>query len=391
MIIATIGSVTLSVMPAFLVGGVAVLLRRDLALSEAQLGLAVSAFYASSALTAVWGGHLTERIGAETAMAVAAVGSGASLVGTALLANAWWSLIAVLAVGGIANSIAQPATNLALARRVETHRLGTAFGIKQTNGPVATLVAGLAVPLIGLTLGWRSAFGLLAVAAAAFAGVVGRRRGDHGREELARPRTSDLPLGNLTLLALANVAGTAAAAALITFYVESLVAGGIAVGAAGLWFAAGSVVGTAARVTWGHVADRGPYDALRQVITLQVIGVVGYVLFATTHGVAALLVGTVITFAAAWGWFGLLLLAVVQRNPGAPGAASGVVNTGVSAGGIFGPPVFGAIVERAGYDMAWLAAAGALVVAAAFTVAARRPGHPPVERDPGDATALNDR
>src|SRR5688500_17141522 len=98
MIVATIGSVTLSVMPAFLAGGLAVLIRRELGLTEAQLGLAVSAFYAASALTAVWGGHLTERLGAEAAMSVAAVGSGASLIATALFARNWWSLILFMAL-----------------------------------------------------------------------------------------------------------------------------------------------------------------------------------------------------------------------------------------------------------------------------------------------------
>jgi predicted MFS family arabinose efflux permease len=374
MVAATIGSVTLSVLPAFLVGGVAVLMRQDLGLSEAQLGVAVSAFYASSALTAVWGGNLTERLGPELAMALASLGSAASLLGTAVWADGWLPLIAWLALGGVANSIAQPATNLGLARRVRSTRLGIAFGIKQTNGPVATLVAGLAVPIIGLTLGWRWAFAIPAAAALVFAAVVGRRRTREERRTETRAQSSNLPMGELVMLALANVAGVAAATAMVTFYVESLVAAGIGVATAGLWFAVGSVVGIAARVTWGHVADRGRTDALRQVITLQLIGVAGYVLLGTTHHVLALALSTFIAFAAGWGWFGLLLLAVVQRFPDAPGASSGVVNAGVSAGGIIGPPAFGAIVERSGYEPAWLVTSAALLVAAAFTVAARRTG-----------------
>lgn len=372
MIVATITSVTLSVMPAFLAGGLAVLMRRELGLSEAQLGLAVSAFYAASAVMAVWGGHLTERLGAEAAMGAAAVASAVSLLAIALLARNWWSLILFMALGGVANSIAQPATNLGLARRVRTGRLGIAFGIKQTNGPVATLVAGLAVPVVGLTLGWRWGFGLLAVAAVGFSLVMATRGSRAGDRVAARTITADLPMRELVLLALANVAGTASAAALVTFYVESLVASGIAVGTAGLWFALGSVIGTAARVTWGHVADRGRTDALSQVITLQLIGVVGYVLLATTDSVPALALCTFIAFAAGWGWFGLLLLSVVQRNPETPGAASGIVNVGVSAGGIIGPPAFGWLVEQSGYTDAWLATAASLFVACAFTIAARR-------------------
>lgn len=372
MVMATISSVTLSVMPAFLIGGVAVLMRQDLALSEAQLGVAVSGFYAAAMLTAVWGGHLTERLGAEAAMALAAGGTAASLIGTALWARGWLSLTVALAVGGVANSIAQPATSLGLARSVRSSRLGLAFGIKQTNGPVAMLIAGLALPLIGLTIGWRWAFALMAATAFGFAIVVGRRRARRPDRPVRPPRPTRLPMPELVMLALANVAGTAAAAALITFYVESLVAAGVSVGAAGIWFAAGSVIGTAARVTWGHVADRRRHDALRHVIVLQLTGAAGFMLLAASDSTPVLVLCTLIAFAAGWGWFGLLLLAVVQRHPAAPGAASGIVNVGVSGGGIVGPPAFGAIVEAAGYPAAWSAAAAALLLAAFFTIVARR-------------------
>ena len=37
-------------------------------------------------------------------------------------------------------------------------RRGAAFGIKQAAAPLATLLAGLAIPVFALTLGWRAAF-----------------------------------------------------------------------------------------------------------------------------------------------------------------------------------------------------------------------------------------
>lgn len=380
MVATTITSVTLSVIPAFLTGALAVLIRRDLALTEAQLGAAVAAFFAASTLTAVWGGHLTERLGAETAMAIAGLGSAASLLGIALGASSWQQLAAFLALGGVANSIAQPATSLGLARRVPARRLGLAFGVKQTNGPVATMLAGLALPAVGLTLGWRWAFALLAVAGVTFAIVVGRRPRDRAHATRAsRPRAADLPMTQLVLLALANLAGTAAATSLITFYVESVVVSGVGVAAAGLWFASGSVFGSGARVLWGWVADRHRIDPLVLVIALQVIGAAGLWLLAFAGNPLLLAVVTLIAFVAGWGWFGLLLFAVVQRNPTAPGAASGVVNAGVAAGGIVGPPAFGALVEGAGYGPAWTAATVALLVAAGFSALVYRMPSPTVQ------------
>lgn len=61
----------------------------------------------------------------------------------------------------------QLASNLTLSRYVPAHRLGLSFGIKQAAIPLATLLAGAAVPAVALTLGWRWAYGIGAVLALA--------------------------------------------------------------------------------------------------------------------------------------------------------------------------------------------------------------------------------
>ncbi len=76
---------------------------------------------------------------------------------------------------GSANSVAQPAINLFMAEQVPLERQGLAFGIKQSAIPGAILVSGLALPLIALPLGWRSAFALAGVGGAG--GRAGRRPG----------------------------------------------------------------------------------------------------------------------------------------------------------------------------------------------------------------------
>jgi predicted MFS family arabinose efflux permease len=72
----------------------------------------------------------------------------------------------------------------------------------------------------------------------------------------------------------------------------------------------------------------------------------------------------VVAFVAGWGWPGLLWFAVVRTSPSAPGKATGVAIVGTSIGGMVGPTVFGFLVERSGYTVAWSVAAVALLAGA---------------------------
>jgi MFS family permease len=159
----------LGVLPVFLLGGLAVQVRDDLNLTEAGLGIATATFFAASALFSLPGGRLSERIGGERGLLVGAAGSLAALLGVATLAQSLLGLVTSMVVGGIGNGVTQPSANLALARRVRPGRQGVAFGIKQSAIPGATLLGGLAVPIVALTVGWRWAYGGGAAVAALFA------------------------------------------------------------------------------------------------------------------------------------------------------------------------------------------------------------------------------
>jgi MFS family permease len=141
---------TAGVVPAFLTGGLAVQIRAEFGFGEGALGLAVAVFFAVSALASVASGRLVERVGSFLGMRLAAAVSAVSA-----LAGSWWGLVACLVIGGLGNSISHPATHLFLARKVGEGRQGLAFGVKQAAIPAATLLAGLAVPSIATTVGWR--------------------------------------------------------------------------------------------------------------------------------------------------------------------------------------------------------------------------------------------
>ncbi len=153
-----IGVVTGGALPGFLTGGVSVQLRADLGFGESGLGFAVGAFFTAAALSSAVLGRTAERLGPSRAMQASAVVSVVSLLGVAAGARSFTTLLLWLAVGGVANALAQPAANLFIARTVEASRLGMAFAVKQSGIPAATLLGGLAVPAIALTVGWRWAF-----------------------------------------------------------------------------------------------------------------------------------------------------------------------------------------------------------------------------------------
>ncbi|MST35344.1 MFS transporter, partial [Acidimicrobiaceae bacterium USS-CC1] len=68
------------------------------------------------------------------------------------------ALLGFLVAGGLANGAMQPAVNLLLARTVDDRRQGLAFGVKQAAIPTSTLLSGLAVPALALTVGWHVAY-----------------------------------------------------------------------------------------------------------------------------------------------------------------------------------------------------------------------------------------
>jgi MFS family permease len=67
-----------------------------------------------------------------------------------------------------------------------------------------------------------------------------------------------------------------------------------------------------------------------------------------------------------------MLLAVSRSNPGAPGAAMGVVTLGGLGGAVVGPLVFGTIAEHAAFGLAWLVMTGFAAGAVAMVLVSRR-------------------
>jgi MFS family permease len=366
-----ITTTTASVVPVFLVGGLAVQIGAELGFSPAGLGLAVSIYFGISALTSVPAGWLIERYGPAVAARTGIGLAAGCLLAISVLARSYPVLVVLLAASAAANSLGQLAANAWLAR-VPARRQGLSFGVKQAAIPVATLLAGVSVPAVALTLGWRWAFGFAALAALSALALV-------PRSPAGRPATSRRQGGNgerataaLVVIGVAVALGAAAVGALGTFLVDSSVNRGLAPGLAGLTLTLGSIACIAGRLAGGWLADhRRTHGDVTTVAVLLAIGSVGMALLAVPGNVA-LGFGVLLGFGFGWAFPGLVNFAVVQLHPHAPASATSITQTGVYAGGSVGPLTFGAVADAAGYPTAWLGAAVAMLLAAALIMVARR-------------------
>jgi MFS family permease len=355
----------------------AVQIARDLELQPATVGTLTAVFFAAAACASITASRVVERVGAERGMRSAAIMSAVALVvGGASRSLA--GIVAALVIGGVATAIATPSVHLLMSRNVALARQGFAFGVLRTATPAAGLLAGLAVPLIAITAGWRLAFlvaaGLAALATLAVGAGVRVRGGTLPRKGLAvGPR---LPLA---ALALAMALGSGVVNALSSFFVASSVAFGISEGRAGMLLALGSVLGIAGRVAAGWLADRGNWEYLSGVAVLLLGGACGCAALAVGSPVSVY-VGCALAFGLGWTWPGLLQVAVVSRYREAPAAATGFTQLGAYVGSVIGPVAFGLIVHASGYNAAWAATAGVAAFGAVISFGAARTN--PGERRP---------
>jgi predicted MFS family arabinose efflux permease len=272
----------------------------------------------------------------------------------------------------VCNALAQPAANLLVFKAIPVTRQGFAFAVKQSAIPAATLLGGLSVPVLALTVGWRWAFWGAALLALFFATLPPRLVGTQAERANpgGKPSESLRPLAPLWVLALGIGFGAATASCLGTFLVTSSVSAGLSPSTAGLNMSLGSAVGIFGRLVAGHLADRRGGRHLIAVAAMLMVGAVACAALALGRP-WIILCTTPIAFGVGWAWPGVSNLAIVKNYSRAPAAATGITQTGVHVGGVLGPFAFGVLVEELGYRGAWLGAAACSGAAALFVVTGR--------------------
>ncbi len=367
-------AIVAAILPVFLLGSLSIEIRAELGYGETAGGLVLAGFFASSAIVSSRIGRLIDRVGPRLGFTVSLSGVVVAQLLIAGLVRHPALLAAVAAVAGVCNATAQLSANVFVARDMPLHRQGVGFAVKQSAMPGAALVAGLTLPTVALTVGWKWVFVLSSVLAlVALVTVRGRVPAEASRAtrvDEGRVEEGSAPLGVLALLAVAAAFSTAAAITLGGFFVESAIDAGIEPGQAGLAFAAGSLISVIVRMAVGAAADRRPGNLLGVVAVMIALGALTSALFTWRNPVVQI-IGVPLAFGAGWAWPGLFNLSIVRASPDFPGRATGITQTGTYVGGAVGPILFGVIAETTGYAAAWWVAA-ALGLGAAGAVLAGR-------------------
>ena len=373
---ALLGTVAVA-LPVYLVGTMAIEVRHALHFGAADLGLAVGGYYLGAALSSVPGSWLAEAVGGARVMRAILISSGVIQLAIASFASSWALLSAFLLLAGALSGVMNPGTNLFLARRSAVEHQGLAFGLKQSAVPFGSLLGGLAVPAVALSVGWRWAFFLGATVAFGAAWAIPASRtslAERRRRHREQPR-AEVRTGPLVVLALGLGMGMVASSGCLAFLVSSAVHIGYEKGTAGLLVALASVAAVASRIVNGIQADRRGRRHFAVISMMLGAGVAGYAALAASSALgdrSLLAAGAIVALGAGWGWNGLFNFAVVRSHPDSPAVATGVTQVGGRLGGVLGPVVMGLAVAHGSYTDGWLLAAAASLCGAAVILVGRR-------------------
>lgn len=371
-VLATIASVT----PAFAVGALVVPITSSLGTNAATFGFCLSGFFAFTAIGSPLSAGLAERIGAARQLAAATAAAGIVMAGCGFVSSVT-ALAALLAAGGLANSLVQPAAGLILGSKVSPGRLSLASGMMQAALAAPPLTAGLLVRFLAEPYGWRIALtvgGVLIVLSSCSALLVRREEAAHS----ARPSTRDKAVPSndtlstvghriLLLWSAGAALGTVGVTATASFFVPIAVGSGVTAAMGGLLALGAGALAAFTRVTVGLLADQRPRNNVIIVICMMLVGSVGLTIMSLTT-TETFLIGIPLVVVGLWGWNGLMVASAVRLVPRRPARAVGSLQVGFFLGATAAPLLFGALslvvgVKGALLVMAASAFVGASVVA----------------------------
>jgi len=370
--------VALSALPVFLVGATFLQLEQDIALTTTGLGAAAALFFLTASISSAGLGRVIERIGWRASMRINSLASALILVGIALFARSVVSLSLLMVAGGAVYGLANPSANKALAELVRPERRGLIFGLKHSGIPTSTLLAGLAVPTLALTIGWRFAFAFAALLLPLIWLLLASDNDDPidltSDENLTRGAA---PMSTSQIIALAAAAALAtwAAVSLSTFLIAAAVEASLSESGAGLLLSVGSLVSIGTRVTAGALTDRGRSRGFTGLAVLMGVGSLVFFALGGAGGVS--FVGLVLlAFATGWGWPGLMTFTVVNANIGTPAASSAITQAGVFLGAGLGPLVLGWLIDNVSQAASWTTVGVCLGIASVVTLGVARSTRP---------------
>lgn len=334
-------------------------LRDDLALSIAQIGLLLAAVPAGILLTLVPWGLLADRVGERPVVAVGMTGAAIAL-GIAAMTTSALALGAALFVAGAFGASATGATGRAVMAWFPRTERGLALGVRQMGIPLGGGIAALTLPALALGGGLDAAFAALAAAslAAAVAAAAWLRDPPRGAPITAPGFSAPPPLRDRRLWrlgagsALLIVGQSGMLGFLVLFLHDER---GFSTAAAAAVLAGVQWAGGAARLVVGVRSDRRQL----RVAPIRHIGMGAAALLLAAAALSAgpdwlllppLLAGAVL----AMSWNGLSFTTAAELSGRArAGTAMSVQNWIVTVAGTATPALFGVFVAATAWPAGW--------------------------------------
>ncbi|MFF5249371.1 MFS transporter [Streptosporangium sp. NPDC000095] len=360
-----------SMLQLFLIGALGPRLVGEAGISRAAIGLTTTAGFGVAALLSLTAGRWVDRLGARRSLVALLLLAAVALALIGAASNTF-VLLAAVALGGLPQALANPATNKIILAVVEPARRGAVTGWKQSGVQLGAFAAGLPLAALAAWTGWRGSVWTAAALAALVAYWALRALPpDPGLAQAPPPL--DMPrarVGRLALFSFLLGCGIAAVNTyLALFGVERLGLGPVV---AAWLIAALGVTGVAGRVGWSRRAGRlGRPEVLLAPLAAGACGA-ALLLVAASSVPFLVWAGAAAVGAFAVAGNAVTMVAVIKRaDPRSAGRASGLVSAGFFTGFASGPPLFAILVELMGYGPGWVLVAAEFAAAAAVAAPLR--------------------
>jgi len=347
------------------------LIRDSLGIGSTSAGLIVGTMFGTAVVASLPAGAVLDRTDSRRVLAAAVLGLFVAGVWGWLAgrAGAYWPLIASRVVGGVAYVVVWNAAIDIISRAVDPDRRATAVGVFTASGPVGFALGQSTGPLVAARFGWPAIF-------PAYTGLalVGFGLFWHTSRGLGAARADAPTLGEFgTVLRsrsvwLAGVLGFLSYALylFVNSWGSSYLTGeiGLSLAASGLVVAVFPAVGVLSRVSSGLLSDR-VFGGRRQPVLIGSFGLAApLVLVFTRLETVPMLVGALFCAGFAIQLTLGLSFTYVRELVDANVAATAVAfQTSVGLAGAFLSPIAGgAVVDAAGFEVAFLLAGGLAVV-----------------------------
>ncbi|MEK9963794.1 MAG: MFS transporter, partial [Betaproteobacteria bacterium] len=139
-------------------------IKLEFGLSNAELGLLMTAFFVVSGLGQILAGFVVDRFGAVSSI-IAGLGlSGIASIGFSL-SDTYGSLLVCAAIAGLGNSVFHPADYSLLNKKVNPARLGHAYSVHGISGALGWAAAPIFLVGFATLFDWRTAVAMSAIVA----------------------------------------------------------------------------------------------------------------------------------------------------------------------------------------------------------------------------------